>query len=156
MPLNPPEWTRRAETYDWLLLTLRSMGVLIQYRHITGTWRYCMGDKSRPASNSILSFRQPDGRGFSSLPRTQTITEKCWNSCNRPNLLAHTESQCAVKLHRAGLKLSTEPIHPHYLNEVWCREEGNINCDVFSPRDHMSCVIWILLASQTSAWADAV
>lgn len=63
MPLNPPECTclGMADEYYQFPSTLRAMGVLIQYRHITGTWRDCLGDKSRPASNSIFSFSLPDG-----------------------------------------------------------------------------------------------
>lgn len=40
------------------------MGVLIQHRHVTGTWRDCSGVKNRPASNSFSSFRLTDGWGL--------------------------------------------------------------------------------------------
>lgn len=69
MPLNSPGLTYlgRADEYNQFLTNSRAMGVLIQYRHITGTRRDCIGDKSRPASNSVFSFRLPDGGGLVSV-----------------------------------------------------------------------------------------
>lgn len=65
MPLNSPECFGRAD--DRFLFTSRATGVLVQHRHTSGTWRDCTGDGSRPASNSISSFRPPEA---------PTVTEK--------------------------------------------------------------------------------
>lgn len=95
-----------ADEYYQFLSSLRAMVVLIQYRHITGTWRDCIGHKQRPASNSIFSFRLGEVK---LVPHVSTVTEKYTNSCDCLNLLAHWIVICP-KLYQRGLKLSTETL----------------------------------------------
>lgn len=62
------------------------MGVLIQYRHVTGTWRDCTGDKIRPASNSIPVLGWQMGEGLYA-EHADSHREAC--DCLNP--LAHFE-----------------------------------------------------------------
>lgn len=156
MPLTSPEWTclGRADEHYQFLFTSRAMGVLIHYRHITGTWRDCMGDKSRPVSNSIFSFRLPDGwtlvkchRCRQSQESTETPVTDCWDKLR---------VVMSCKLHQRGLKLRTEGVffRTVFKSGLVNKEEGNVNRGVLSPRDETSWASWVLLTSQTSAWGE--
>lgn len=129
------------------------MGVLIN-TDTTGTWRECMGHKSRPASNSIFSFRLPDGWGLVSSAHVDSH-RKAYKLLWLSETSGTTDcSRLSKNYHQRGLKLSTGSICKHYLNQVWYKEEGNINCGVFFSRDDTSCAIWILLTSQTTGCDD--
>lgn len=61
-----------------------------------------------------------------------TVTEKHTNCCDCLHVLAVVT--CRKLLPKRPKNENRKYICKHYLNQVWCREEGNIDCGVFFPK----------------------